>query len=341
MNVNPRAHWFYRVCDMLQAQAEGNPAFPRIPHEVYRSLDSNGRKNILRHHIKKLLDLCGINYAFGGNLLCFNHDDRRPSMVFNMDRGNFYCFSCAERAWDIFEIVGMQFHLRHFQQKLAKVEEIFVEPKQERFRPYQPVQTDPQVVELLLRRGITRESMSKFGLKVWRLEDGSKYVVIPCKGRFLERKKLVQGAKNYPISYKVKGVDLELFNGSRLTKPGVVFIVESALDAILLEQVGFSSVALNGKMPKALSNALYAKPLPTGLSLIILMDNDPAGRDATHVVCNAIQKSGVIFHRFDYDAPSGSPRAFLHHYKDVGEAMVADTAQTVTALDALVRWAKP
>lgn len=347
MNTNPRAVWFDQLCAFLLAQAEGLPALPRIPHEEYLSNDTEAKIKKLRMHASILLQLCGVDVKSGGNLPCFNHDDHHPSMAFYAKDGNFICFACRERRgetgenieyhWDIIDIIGKLFHIPNFWGKLRKAEELLVEPMLNHSQPYQTVLTDPQVVELLLKKGITIPSMLKFDLKVWRLDDGTKYVVIPCTGRFVERKLMVKGIKEYPKSFKLKGVDVELFNGSRLAEPGVVFVVESALDAILLEQEGFFAVALNGKTPGALVRALYSRPLPEGLSLIILLDNDQDGRDAAVAVCDAIKKSGVSFYRFDYDAPPDSPQAFLHRKKDVGELMVLDKARTIAALEALVR----
>lgn len=334
MNVNPRAHWFDRLCDMLQAQAEGKDVLNRIPQSLYQKLNDNQRKFMLQKYLILFLKKNKMNYEV--KLHCFAHDDRKPSMVFNEYPGNFYCYACRGKAWDIFKIVGRLFQLNGFQQELAKTEELLVERKQKPFSRYQPVQFDPEVTDLLLQRGVTRESMASFGLKVWCWEDGTKYVIIPCDNRFFVRKKMLQGTKDRFESWNERESTVELFNGSRLTEPGVVFIVESALDAILLEQAGFFAVALNGDSPNALNRAIYSRPIPTGLSLIILLDNDPAGCKASKETCKKIQKSGVIFYRFDYDASSGSPQSFLHGFKDVGEAMVVDKAQTIAALDALI-----
>lgn len=338
MNVNPSPPWFKKLCDLLLAQAEGKDVLTRIPQSLYQKLDDNQRKNMFQKLFVNLLKNNKLDY--GGKLHCFAHDDHNPSMVFNEKPGNYYCFTCGGKAWDIFRIVGKVFELHGFQQEFAKTEELLVERKQKQFSSYQPVQSDTVVTDLLLQRGVTRESMDAFGLQVWCWEDGTKYVIIPCDNKFFVRKKMVQGTEDRFESWNKLNSTVELFNGSRLTEPGVVFIVESAIDAILLEQAGFFAVALNGKAPKALNLALYKNPLPAGLSLIILMDNDKAGRDAALEVCKAIQKSRVPIHRFDYDAPSGSPQAFLHRFKDVGEAMVADRAQTIAVLDAFVRWVK-
>lgn len=337
MNVNPSPLWFNQLCDLLLSQAEGKDVLTRIPQSLYQKLDDNQRKHMFQKLFVSLLENNKLDY--GGKLHCFAHDDRKPSMVFNENPGNFYCFACGGKAWDIFRIVGKVFDLHGFQQEFAKTEELLVERKQKQkpFSSYQPVQSDTVVTDLLLQRGVTRESMAAFGLQVWCWEDGTKYVITPCDNKFFARKRMVEGTEDRFESWNKKNSTVELFNGSRLTEPGVVFIVESAIDAILLEQAGFFAVALNGKAPKALNLAVYKNPLPAGLSLIILMDNDQAGRDAALEVCKAIQKSGVSFRRFDYDAPSGSPQAFLHLKKDVGELMVLDKAQTIAALDALVR----
>lgn len=343
MNWNERAVWFQKCIALLESQDAGAEVIPRIPQELFKAMGKEEQKSLLRRHMKKVLEHCGCDYS--GKLLCFAHDDHNPSMVFNVGYGNFYCHSCGTgKAWDIFTVVEFHFGLSKFPFVLDKVVNLFVEPEGKSFsaqsrKGYRPVLADQEVVAALQKRGVNEDSMLRFGLKAWDFEANgatSKYVVIPSADEYAVRKKLVSGSDKHPVSFNKREIPVTLFNGARLLKRGVVVIVESALDAILLEQSGISAVALNGKVGTSLMNILYRQRLPKGLHLVLLLDNDRAGQEASLLLAEKLQKCGVSFSRYDYQAANHLPQSFLNGFKDVGEAIVAHPARTISSVSSLV-----
>jgi len=337
MQRNPRVTWIKHFADILEAQHAGVSVIPRIPREKYRKLSQQEQKAELKALIHPILDRCDFKYATGKNVHSFCHDDREPSMQFNREDHNFYCHACGN-TWDIFDIVAAHFGLegKPFPFQKAKVEELFVEPS---IWGYRPALLDPEIAAKLRERGLTDESIVKFGLRAWNYyKDGavSKYAAIPCAEGCMVHKKLVSGSDEHYDVYVKGGQTLTLFHEQRLSTAGKVVVVESALDAILLEQHGFPAVALNGVATKRLEAILEQQPVSPGLHLILLLDNDAAGRKATRTLHDLLKNFGVPFSRCDYDAPKSHPLSFLNGFKDVGEAFKANAGATVAAIRALV-----
>lgn len=341
MNWNKKVEWFNTFIALLEAQGAGAEVIPRIPRKEYQEQGEEGQKQLLRRHMQKVLERSGFIYR-NKKEICFAHEERTPSLHFNADRNNFHCFGACSKSWDIFEIVGAHYGLDKFPFKKAKVEELFVEQVAKPKLPskgYRPVLTDPEIVALLKGRGITEKSMLRFGLKAWNYEaDGaiSKYVVIPCAGGCMVRKKLISGSKDHHEVSIQKGKKLTLFNEARLSVRGMVIVVESALDAILLEQYGFTAVALNGLGKTRLKTVLENQPVPAGLHLVLLLDNDHAGSKTSLSLVEELQNLGVSVSRYDYQAPKHLPQSFLNGFKDVGNAMKESVGATLSAITVLV-----
>ena len=109
--------------------------------------------------------------------------------------------------------------------------------------------------------------------------------------------------------------------------PGVetVFVVEGAFDALAIMETGATAVALNstsnaGKLLKDLE----AKP--TAATLILCLDNDPAGRKATETLLEGLNRLNISCIKAD----------ICGTHKDPNEALTADRAAFEEAIEKAV-----
>ncbi|RXZ82110.1 hypothetical protein EBB07_12365 [Paenibacillaceae bacterium] len=91
----------------------------------------------------------------------------------------------------------------------------------------------------------------------------------------------------------------------------------AGLDAILLEQEGYSALALNGLHINKLMEKLYRQPVSPDLHLLLLLDNDEDGQKAEQDVAKRLIKTGVTFSLYDYLAADGVSQSFLKGFKDI------------------------
>ncbi|UUZ83193.1 hypothetical protein LJK88_04465 [Paenibacillus sp. P26] len=214
--------------------------------------------------------------------------------------------------------------------------------KQGKSRIYRPLEEDLSSLRFLHQRGITRETAERFKLKWWEnSKTQDRYIVIPCEGKFCVRRMYQRKSDFTPKYLNSKKCPVTLFNGKVLKtcpKNSVVFVVESALDAILLEQMGFRAVATNsaGNYKLLLEKADIIADRQ--LRLICLCDNDPEGKDWGLALHLGLLGTGdqmnypvsVEVHHKDFSEPS-----ILTKYKDVGEAFKADLHETEKVLKKL------
>lgn len=120
-------------------------------------------------------------------------------------------------------------------------------------------------------------------------------LIIPCSfthyvGRRIEDKKDGYDKMN-PINYPVA-----IFGKSNLYKPEAqeVFIVEGAIDALSIIEVGAEAIGLNSAgNAKLLLSDLKAQP--TKATLILCLDNDERGRQDLKTLENGLPELGVDF----------------------------------------------
>ncbi|MEC1640939.1 toprim domain-containing protein [Schinkia azotoformans] len=363
---NPNSKWFQKLIDLLNDLAQGKPTnIGKIPKEKFLNCNREEQTQLLKKMLGSLIREAQVSRY--GNILCFlphgETFEKRPSMEFDEENSNLHCWACMElgKTKDIFDIIGYVFNMNSFMQQKLKAIELFVEDgvslanemrvnsskrntgyqkKMERpastekafasttGRYYKLVTDDQDCLRFLEQRGITLESAEKFKLKFWEYQ-GNKYLVIPCDTQFYTRRKFKTGQGDYPKYWKKKDTPVSLFNGNRLVEDNaIVFVVESALDAIIMEQIGFPCVALNGKDHyKSLIESCSWDTFP-----IILMDNDPAGLTAGLRIATELRKKGVHCYLHRYPQKGIIDADFLSKFKDLGEAYVEDPTQTMEAV---------
>jgi DNA primase len=146
-----------------------------------------------------------------------------------------------------------------------------------------------RAAQYYLGRGITKQSVERYLLGYSEAQD---MVTIPvhspdgmCLG-FVGRSVEGKEFKNTPGLPKAKTM-FNLFRAKRFDK---VFVVESSFDAIRLEQVGAHAVATLGASVSGKQRELLKQYFN---NVIILGDNDDAGREMAKKLSNILGSSAI------------------------------------------------
>lgn len=293
----------------------------------------NYTKSEIRH-ILHALNL-KIESTTGKHFLClcpFHSNMNTPSFEVDFSKGLYFCFnpSCGARG-TLLDLVKETTHRNDFEalrfilshkatasDLVGELEELLDDtPDFVQF----PIETiDKLMTELgesdrakqyFLSRGITEDSMIEFSLGYSKNQD---MVTVPLRspdgmivgiiGRSVDGKSFKNSA-NLPRNKT-------LFNISRAKKHGgKIIICESSFDAILINQAGFPNVVatLGAHLSKEQIKLLnrYAS------SIIIMTDNDEAGRKLGENIANALPNKEVLWALNSYD------EVYPRNAKDAGD----------------------
>ena len=219
--------------------------------------------------------------------------DGHPSFFFNLDSQLYQCFGCELKGKGInklrFAITGEKSKINFVDAinliKLGKVEK--------RLPSVQcaPIAIGNKGEKYLLGRGISRESIEKWGL-MYSQDDNS--IIIPLeKIGYVKRRITDKDYKYIPgttITADLMGsskYDEKSFNGA--------ILVEGSFDAIYLHQLGFKTALAilhadistqQIKVLKGLTSIIY-----------ILLDNDRGGIEATEKIVKKLRNEAFIIRR--------------------------------------------
>ena len=175
--------------------------------------------------------------------------------------------------------------------------------------------------DYLLSRNINEEAMEYFQLGFSAIQqmtmvplhspDGMLVGVI---GRSIQGKSF----KNSPNLPRNK----TLFNLHRAKRQGgTIIVVESSFDAIRLWQAGFpNAVATLGGSISDINIQNLNKYAST---IIIMTDNDPAGRTLGKTIANKLKNKNVLWAKYNHDV------IYPHHAKDVGDMTDEEIKQCI------------
>ena len=241
-------------------------------------------------------------------IFCPYHNNyRSPAAEISKENGLFYCFGCQE-SHSLIEVVMHVTKRSYFESARmidSKSEKVnFIESMEAKLNKKPDfVEFDTELVKRLnvsalnsqraasyyLGRGITKDSVEKYLLGYSESQD---MVTIPVHspdgmclgfvGRSIEGKEF----KNTPGLPKAKTM-FNLFRAKRFDK---VFVVESSFDAIRLEQAGAHAVATLGASVSGKQRELLKQYFN---NLIILGDNDDAGREMAKKLSNILGSSAI------------------------------------------------
>lgn len=182
-----------------------------------------------------------------------------------------------------------------------------------------------QIFPYINQRGLSLETVKHFGCgfdPYWRspkaLDEGrnvpySPRLIIPSSNSGYLARDTRDNLNEYQLKYqKMKAGELNLFNKQALhNEKGVCFITEGEIDAMSIYEAGFQAVALGSTaMVEKLLQTL--KENGTNCTLIPLLDNDTAGKEATLKIEEALINMNIPFYHVD---------KFCFNAKDSNEAL--------------------
>lgn len=253
---------------------------------------------------------------------CLNplHEDKNPSMSYNAAAQNVHCFSCGV-TYDIFDLVGTDYNLSGFGPKLNKTGELFGythyppkkkdgglkkaapstgvltlerdQPVMDRTDELDELRKGSVQTEYLYKRGITQQSISRFGLF-----ETEERVYFPIIERGICTGYLGRSNRDKDPRYKNSSGPIGIFGGDYITAgntSGRLFVTEGVIDAICLEQMGYHAIALcgsqnTGKLLRMVEdNSIFCR----GISFVLCGDGDDAGQGMNRKLQSGFLQLGV------------------------------------------------
>lgn len=276
--------------------------------------------------------------------ICGSGKGRNHTGAFSIDKADptrWKCFSCG-RGGDIFDLIGEVENIKDPKEQFIRAEELLGltssvaqnQPRNERVTQLTQVTQQPEESQLkyfkecrarlsqtnyLQERGISEETAQRF----WLGYDPNFYV----KGGSWKALIIPTGAG----SYTARNIDntsadrvrnrgrSHIFNIKGLTSSvSPIFIVEGAIDALSIIEIGGEAVALGGtsnyrQLAENIADVKPAQPL------ILALDKDEAGERAEENLARALDDIGQKYYRLDIYGNS----------KDANEALLADKEEFI------------
>lgn len=115
-------------------------------------------------------------------------------------------------------------------------------------------------------------------------------------------------SKNY---VKQKTGTMEIFNLGALKSFDPVFVVEGEIDALSLEEIGLHAVGLGSKGMVNAFLKVVEKERPKCSCLLIALDNDSGGREATGILKEGLESLNIPCHTVSITGEYKDPNEFL------------------------------
>jgi len=289
------------------------------------------------------------------NFRCLSgtHEDKKPSMSYDKTRQRAHCFSC-KADYDIFDLYAIRHNLilgsrEAFEgvyawagisvdkptktndfisltEKRPQVSEAQVD-YQQFFSKAQSNISSSSSIAYLSKRGISKATAKQYGLgyiEDWQspkaLKGGKNppktpRLIIPtgeCSYTARDtRDNLTDEQKRYS---KMKEGNTNVFNIKALEEESPCFVVEGEIDALSFLELGHNAVAL-GSASNTNIFLKRLKALPKVCPLILALDSDESGTDATTKLKEGLQNLNVQFIASD---------EFYGSYKDANEFLMQD-----------------
>lgn len=287
-------------------------------------MDREQTKQYIREQLTTELDKLGISYKQPFRCLSPSHSDTNPSMSYDKKRNKVHCFSCLAD-YDTFDVIGIQYGLTTFEDQYKKAMDLYqlqaTEIPQAKKIERPKTRTAEEIAKVIeiaashihstdyfQSRGLSQETISKYKLGyVPQLHE----VIIPIGPHyFIKRSTSSKQYTNLP------NMPIPIFNADYLSTAGendIVYITESALDAMSIEDIGGMAIGLNGVSQSTKLIQLIQDNRPK-CSFILSLDNDEAGRKATEELSIAFRASRLPYMAINTAGP----------YKDPNEALIAN-----------------
>lgn len=301
--------------------------------------------------------------------ICGSGTGKNGTGITTKDNIHYTCWKGCYTSTDIIDIIGMQYGLSEYKDKIEKAcslmgitiyeqqitnnttaanvknqnethnaTERTEMPQNEPKTNYKAfynicVENAPQC-DYLQNRGISIETQLKYNIgycENWINPKNDKCkptprIIIPTSD-YSYAARYVGDNENVPKMIKAGGVNIfnleALYSGY---KP--VFVVEGEIDALSIIEVGYDAIALGGvTMANKLINTLKEKN--TKSILILAMDNDDAGREATETLEKGFDELGVLYTECNLGGK----------YKDANEILQADRESFINYIKSAIKTA--
>jgi len=298
--------------------------------------------------LRSILRSCGIEIVSqtGTDFLClcpFHHNTDSPAFAASYSKGLYVCYNQnCNSSGTILDLVMKLTQRNNFeamrfisQNKLSSAdllqEELidlldekpdFTEfPKETLAKLYNNLLSNEKAKEYFASRKINYDAIAHFSLGY---SENMNMVTVPLHspdglpvgiiGRSIEGKSF----KNSPNLPRNK----TMFNLHRAKREGgTIIVVESSFDAIRLWQAGYpNAVATLGGSISDTNVQLLNKYAST---IIIMTDNDGAGKALGNTIANKLNRKNVMWARYNYDV------VYPHGAKDVGDLTDEEIKQCV------------
>jgi DNA primase len=226
-----------------------------------------------------------VPYRSQFNIHCPFHEDRKESCAINVEKGVWVCFAgCGQGSlrYFIWKLSGKpwneitdELETQTWELDFSLFDDLVLDDSS--LEPYQPPVSMQDVPSnhWIYRRGFTYETLVKWGCKSNEYSD----LLIPIEDQnsttlgWLFRRQ--QATPKYLFS---KGFQKSksLFGINHLYSVDTLYVVEGALDAMWLDQHGYSSVAVLGASISSTQINLIGTLHPS--EVVLSLDNDDAGR---------------------------------------------------------------
>jgi replicative DNA helicase len=186
------------------------------------------------------------------------------------------------------------------------------------FQVREKLKLTPEAMEYLTGRGLTEKNIDRFLLGYdpnWKHPDSptmrsSQRLIIPTSKSSYTARAI---DKNINRAYKAMKVgNISLFNIKDLykTTSKTVFITEGEIDALSVIEAGAQAVALGSTTSYGKLIAQIKKE-PTNKIIILSLDNDKSGQEATKKIEEELQKISVIYIKSNISGENKDPNEAL------------------------------
>lgn len=373
-----KVRWVEQLGQVVEAIEKGEVKFKcskakkieeyMMEEQRVKKFGNDDERKIVQNQIRSLIHEAGeelLKFAridLDKSMNCLFHQDRTPSFVYYKDSKRWHCFGCDEHK-DIIDVLSKIWGITNanFNVKRERVlrllgvnippvtkrhDERLVKAKgsnqYDKYEYYKPVETDEEALEFLSLRGINKAMINKYSIRVWSY--GTEKCVCLKSGQNYWIRRKIRFKSEAEKYWNKKGVAVELFNTKVLNGEGIVFVVESAFDVIILDQMGYKAIALNSVSNAKVLGKYIAQHPENKNHFIILMDNDTSGNKCAQeiemIMLMQLYNSVVVHHYIHHYIEWEDMRVFLNGFKDVGEAYVANKDKTQQAIDVIYCKAK-
>ena len=233
---------------------------------------------------------------------CLNpqHTDNNPSMMFTDKYNICHCFSCGV-SYDIFDVVGIDYHLDNFRDQLLKIQELYL--------GYVPIMKSTNTVDnkiydytnyykkcikninktnYLQSRGITEELIKKYNIGY---DDDRSLIVFPINKHCYFARSTVSKDK-----IKSKGKS-DIWNKKYIedgNESDLIYVTEGIIDSLSLEVIdpNIKTISINGV--GNINQLIHElKGQNFNGTIVVIFDNDGPGIQASKTLVEELTKINV------------------------------------------------